>query len=430
MIVALLLMMAGLQTTWAQGFRVYKTDGTVAQFSFRTDSIVFYEGIGSDVDFGPFTPVNQCIAGTWYKSKTESVTFNEDGTTDYVDGAIYEFMPYQGTIVVSNSSGMPISILKVHKLTSDMLVVSTLGSDSFYVWYSTKPVQFVTSITLSETYITLQPDESKHLSATVEPADADNPAVTWESSNEAVAEVNSSGRVTANANGTCVITCSATDGSGVTAECQVRVKKADTMEWVDLGLPSGTLWATCNVGASTPEDYGDYFAWGETEPKNEYNWSTYKWCNGSINTLTKYCVRSDNGYNGFTDTLTELLPEDDAATANWGSGWQMPSKEQIIELTNNNNTTTEWTQQNGVNGHKITGKNGNSIFLPAAGFRRGTSLNSASSLGANWSRSLDTPYSFGACNLHFNSDNIDWGIGTRYDGFSIRPVRKQETSSQ
>ena len=146
----------------------------------------------------------------------------------------------------------------------------------------------VTSIELSETSIILQLDESKRLTAIVLPVDADNPAVTWSSNNDAVAEVNNGGRVTANAIGTCTITCSATDDSGVKAECQVRVKKADTMEWVDLGLPSGTLWATCNVGASSPEEYGDYFAWGETTPKSTYNWSTYFDTEDGGSTFKKY----------------------------------------------------------------------------------------------------------------------------------------------
>ena len=223
---ALLLLLAGLQTTWAQGFRVYKSDGTVAQFSMRTDSIVFYDDIGTDVDFGPFTPVNQCIVGTWYKSKNQAVTFNEDSTTDYISGGTYEFTPYQGTIVVNNASGVPTNILKVHKLTDEMLVLSTLGSSTFDVLTRTKPVQLVTSITLSEPSIRLQPDESKRLTATVMPADADNPAVAWTSSDEAVATVINNGLVVAVAKGTCTITCSATDGSGVKAECQVTVGAA------------------------------------------------------------------------------------------------------------------------------------------------------------------------------------------------------------
>ena len=217
-------MVASVQTTLAQGFRVYKSDGTVAQFSLRTDSIVFYDGIGTDTDFGPFTPVNQCIAGTWYRSKTETMTFSEDGSTDYIAGSTYEFMPYQGTIIIYGASGTPVSIVKVYKVTAEQLIVSELGSNSFSTWSSTPPAQQVTGITLSATSITLRPDETLTLTATVLPADADNKTVTWESSNEDVAEVNRNGRIIANAAGTCVITCTATDGSGVKAECQVSVE--------------------------------------------------------------------------------------------------------------------------------------------------------------------------------------------------------------
>ena len=96
--------------------------------------------------------------------------------------------------------------------------------------------------------------------------------------------------------------------------------------YVDLGLPSGVLWATYNVGAEYPEAYGNHFAWGETQPKDTYNWNNYQYCNGSNNTLTKYCNNSSYGFNGFTDNLTMLLPEDDAATANWGADWRMPTK--------------------------------------------------------------------------------------------------------
>ena len=198
-------------------------------------------------------------------------------------------------------------------------------------------------------------------------------------------------------------------------------------EWVDLGLPSGTKWATCNVGASKPEEYGDYFAWGETTPKSTYDWSTYRWCKGSGTTMTKYCTRSDYGYNGFTDNLTELQPEDDAATANWGSGWQMPSSDQIKELCNSSYTTSEWTQLNGVYGRMVTSKsNGNSIFLPAAGSCDAYGLGRAGSNGIYWSSSL-YPYDCSyACNLFFSSG--DWGLyrNYRYYGQSVRAVRVQE----
>ena len=427
-IVILFLLVAGLQTTWAQGFRVYKSDGTMMQFSMRTDSIVFYEGIGSEVDFGPYTPINQYIVGTWYMTKYVSITFNEDGTTDYIDGATYKFLPYQGSIIIYNANGAPVNILKVHDLTDSNMIVSALGSESFCVLSTTRPVLYVTDIALNEKSILLQPDGTKRLTATVEPSDADNPAVTWESSDEKVATVINDGLVLAVADGTCIVTCRAIDGSGVYAECHVRVGldsgTTDGHSWVDLGLPSGTLWATCNIGANSSEGYGHYYAWGETEPKSNYDWSTYKWCKGSNTTITKYCTDSIYGYNGFTDNLTELLPEDDAAAVNWGNKWQIPNDSQYLELFISNYTTTTWTMQNGVNGLKITSKsNGKSIFLPAAGYYNGTNLNSKGSNCIYWSRSLKATES----NCAYHIDNVSIIRDGRLQGMSIRPVRVLET---
>ena len=196
----------------------------------------------------------------------------------------------------------------------------------------------------------------------------------------------------------------------------------EDQDWVDLGLPSGTIWATRNVGASSPEDYGDYFAWGETEPKDYYDWSTYKWCNGSYYTLTKYCTSSGKGYNGFVDNKTELDPSDDAACAHYPGG-RMPSLKQIIELRDK--CTYQWTQRNGVNGGLVTGPNGNTMFLPAAGFRWDGSLSSAASMGCYWSRTLTShlpDYAYG----HAFGSNY-WGDWFNYyrrnDGRSVRAVR-------
>ena len=190
-------------------------------------------------------------------------------------------------------------------------------------------------------------------------------------------------------------------------------------EYVDLGLPSGTLWATCNVGASAPEEYGDYFAWGETEPKDYYRWSTYKWCNGSYTTMTKYCNNSSYGYNGFVDNKTELDPEDDAAYVNWGPSWRMPTTEQLQELYEK--CTSVWTTQNGVNGRLFTGPNGNTLFLPAAGNRYGDYLGGAGSSGYYWSRTLYYPSV--ACNLYFHSRYVGWESDNRFYGFTVRAVR-------
>ena len=194
----------------------------------------------------------------------------------------------------------------------------------------------------------------------------------------------------------------------------------DEGDWVDLGLPSGLLWATRNVGASSPEDYGDYFAWGETTPKTVYSWSTYRYCyGGNSHQLTKYCNKSDYGYNGFTDNLTILQPGDDAATANYGG--RTPTKEEWQELIDN--TTSQWTTINGVNGQCFIGFNGNKIFLPASGYR-GTSLHSVSIFGTYWSSSLQTNITSYAWGINFSmGSNPFMNYGQRFDGCSVRAVR-------
>lgn len=138
-------------------------------------------------------------------------------------------------------------------------------------------------------------------------------------------------------------------------------------EAVDLGLPSGLKWASFNLGASKAEESGYYFAWGETQPKDVYNWSTYQLCaEGTYNTLTKYCNDSSRGYNGFTDGKNVLDLEDDAANFNLGGGWRMPTLEDITELINN--CSWLWINQENVDGYQVTSKsNGNSIFLPVTG---------------------------------------------------------------
>jgi hypothetical protein len=192
--------------------------------------------------------------------------------------------------------------------------------------------------------------------------------------------------------------------------------KESVHEYVDLGL--SVKWATCNVGATKPEEYGDYFAWGETQPKDYYDWSTYKWCNGSYNTLTKY---NNSSSYGTVDNKTQLELSDDAARANWGGSWRMPTRAEQDELREN--CTWTWTTQNGVNGYKVTSKkNGNSIFLPAAGCRYDSSLSSAGSSGYYWSSSLSTDYPRTAYDLSFNSDYVVWNGYDRYIGFTVRPV--------
>lgn len=335
---------------------------------------------------------------SWYWSKTISTKY---GSTyiPIINILYFNSYCYNYILETSGESGLPVRPVNTQ---------------------TGPPVQLVTSITLNQTSLTIHMGETQVLTATVLPSDASNKKVVWTSSDPDIASVDQTGMVTAVSVGICTITCSTTDRSGLKTECRLTVTRnpdpdTNNHEWVDLGLPSGTLWATCNVGANSPEERGDRFAWGETDPKSDYSWEAYKWCNGSYNTLTKYCSNSDYGYNGFTDNLTELLPEDDAATFNWGAEWRMPSPEQFAELRTSQYVTREWTTLNNVDGYMITStSNGNSIFLPVAnGYwsYRGTLTNSAYYLLL-----------------------LSYGIVTDTDarkyGQNIRPVRIQTSSVQ
>ena len=181
---------------------------------------------------------------------------------------------------------------------------------------------------------------------------------------------------------------------------------------VDLGL--SVKWASFNVGANSPEEYGDYFAWGEISPKENYSTQTYQYWT------------DDNGDGDWDEgefaNLGDISgnPHYDAAAANWGGDWRMPTKAEQQELRNN--CTWEWTTLNDVYGYKVTGPNGNSIFLPAAGFRFGTSSYYVGSYGRYWS---STPYGDddgSACYLCFDSDDYGWYWNLRGYGQSVRPV--------
>ncbi len=208
-----------------------------------------------------------------------------------------------------------------------------------------------------------------------------------------------------------------------TTLCTTAQSTETTYEAVDLGL--SVKWATCNVGATSPEKYGNYYAWGETESKSDYSWDTYKY-GSAQNALTKYCDNSSYGKDGFTDELTTLEAADDAATANWGEEWRMPTEKEWEELYKN--CTYEWTtnyNETGVKGYIFKSKtNSNSIFLPAAGVYTIGGLNSAGSNCNYWSRSLYTGYP-----IYANSADFRWGNSEsitscfRYCGMSVRPVQ-------
>ena len=184
---------------------------------------------------------------------------------------------------------------------------------------------------------------------------------------------------------------------------------------MDLGL--SVKWATCNVGAVSPGEYGDYFAWGETSPKDEYTWGTLKYCNGTSGaSFSKY----NQNQGGTKDNRTRLELSDDVARQRWGGSWRMPTREEFQELVDK--CRWSWTTEGGHAGYKVTGPNGRSIFLPAAGYRDGSSLGNAGEIGLYWSSSLGTSYSYYAYSLYFDSGNHYVGYGSRYYGQSVRSV--------
>lgn len=193
----------------------------------------------------------------------------------------------------------------------------------------------------------------------------------------------------------------------------VSCQKEDDPNWVDLDLPSGALWARCNLGASSPEKYGLYLAWGETETKSVYTWGTYR-----------YCTVNDEGdpvvFQNQIASSSTLLPAYDAATVVFGAQTHTPTHDEWKELLNN--TTYEWTVVNGVGGLKFTASNGNSIFLPAAGMRSDSEVMGEGSRGYYWTSTLahDIP----AWGFNFSSSNHSLNFFGRYFGHSIRPVRK------
>lgn len=213
-------------------------------------------------------------------------------------------------------------------------------------------------------------------------------------------------------------------------------------EYVDLGL--SVKWATYNVGAAAPEDFGDYFGWGETEPYYEagyaqeypqahwkedgvtYSWSNYKHCKGSEWDLTKYCGITTFGYSGFTDISTTLLPEDDVAHVKWGGNWRMPTKAEFYELINNCDYT--WTIQNGVSGYLVTSRKDTecSIFLPAGGYYHSSESGNGSinQFGEYWTSSLYTDNPRRAFDIFIGPFSIDTRDRTsvRFYGMSVRPV--------
>lgn len=179
-------------------------------------------------------------------------------------------------------------------------------------------------------------------------------------------------------------------------------------DYVDLGLPSKLKWATCNVGASSPAEYGDYYAWGETEVKERYDQANSQTYDIPISQLRTDCV---------VDSLKRLTLPYDAARTHWGGSWRMPTDKEFEELMDN--CTWEWTTEDGSNGYKVTGKNGRCIFLPATGKRNGMSCDHEGTEGNYWT---STPFKTSTLFFHFDSGRRDRVYSGRNFGRPVRPV--------
>ena len=391
-----------------------------------TSRIRFTGEQGMDVSVGGLTTYKSFsrVTGTLTPSvETVSNSVSSTGYTPYIYGTFQNVS--EPKLIVSNNgytfqtifeSGS--SVLQMGK--SGYMTIPTV--DSHRGWKQIFPVL---DLSLNETIYYMNRGASFTLVASVSPNDATNKEVMWSSSDTSVASVSSSGVVTTSTYkyGTATITAVSKENPSITAQCVISIIDDNGYDFVDLGLTSGTLWATKNIGAESPEDYGDYFAWGEVsgydDGKTSFSWSNYKWCNGSSSTMTKYCTSSSYGT---VDYLTELDLQDgdDVAYEQWGGTWCIPSEAQFKELIDECAWT--WTSMNGVSGYKVVSKkNSNSIFFPAAGSRT-TSLSYAGTYGIYWSRSLSADYSYKADDLFFSSSDVYLSDGTRYYGRSVRPV--------
>lgn len=291
----------------------------------------------------------------------------------------------------------------------------------------------VEHITLDKSNLELSVNETSILVANILPSNATNQNLSWCSSNESVATVSSLGVVTGISVGSSVITVTTSDG-GKTATCTVSVTETpqSTDLIVDLGL--SVKWASCNLGANNPEEFGDYYAWGETEPyysslnpltwkagkESGYDWPSYSLCMGEDDTYIKYCTNASNGYNGFTDDKIVLDIEDDAAFVTLGGKWRLPTVDECSDLLDL--CTWERKTLNGVDGYEVTGKTGKSIFLPMAGWWDRLEFNSSYNDASFWASSIKASRPYNALGFAIS----EWGKGTyegvRSIGCSIRPV--------
>ena len=279
----------------------------------------------------------------------------------------------------------------------------------------------VESVTLDRHELTLSVNQQYQFTATVLPENASNKNVVWVSSaNSAKLYISSTGQLTALQPCEATITVRCQANPMIYDTCQVTVTGGSSdpgEEVVDLGLPSGLKWRGWNVGASKPEEYGNYYAWAETSPKSKYTGGNYKWGPVDYGDGMKLYTKYETKLGG--DKKSVLEPEDDAASVNLGNGWRTPTFNEFKELRES--CTWTWTKRNGVNGMQVTGPNGKSIFLPAAGVFR-SSLENQGTYGSYWASTLSGVEGMADAVDFISGDKGIAAVAREY-GLSVRPVK-------
>mgnify|MGYP003492948088 FL=1 len=346
-----------------------------------------------------------------WTSSNEDVVLVSNGSTPAGDGSIKP----AGTVIAKNKEGLSIVTATVGSLSASCTVTVTSGS--------IVPVQ---SISLNKTELTLQVGQQFELIATILPGNATNKQVSWASSARSyqlsLADNGLSCVIGALAECEATITVRSADNPAqLYATCKVTVTGGSSgdssEEVVDLGLPSGLKWRGWNVGASKPEEYGNYYAWAETSPKSNYSSSNYKYPATNLGDgMIVYAKYDSTPIHG--DGKTVLEAGDDAATANLGNGWRTPTFKDFKELREN--CTWTWTSLNGVKGMQVKGPNGKTIFLPAGGWYDKTTLNNKTTYGSYWTATGSGDIAHA---VDFINGYVDKAVLARCNGRSVRPVK-------
>lgn len=395
-------------------------DGKVTAIKKGTSSVTASSGDKSATCKVIVSEATVAVTGVSLNKTTMSLTLGETETltaTISPSNATNKDVTWSSsntTVATVSSSGL-VTAMAVGSTT--ITVTTSDGTKKATCTVTVFPIE-VTGIFLDKQYLSMYRNNTEALTATVIPSNATDQSINWSSSNSQVATVSSAGRITAIAAGDAVITAKTNDG-GKTANCSVTVWP-DPDEAIDLG--TSVKWAVRNVGATMPEEFGYHFSWGETAPKSNYSEGNYKWSNGSEDIFSKYNTLAKNGV---VDNKIVLDPEDDAAHVNWGGTWRTPTKGEIQELIDNCIWT--WTTQGNQVGYKVSSKqNGNSIFLPAAGYRNYSRIDYDNEAGIYLSASLcaDTPYYF--YRFHLSSSQKRGSGAFRYFGYTVRPVMDKE----